>query len=44
MAAEEYSPDDPFDESPPKEMKYLKNPKKNDYITIREYTQKFNSR
>ena len=27
MAAEEYSPD-PFDESPPKEMKYLVNPQK----------------
>ena len=33
MAAEEYSPD-PFDESPPKEMKYLKNPKK---MTITEF-------
>ena len=33
MAAEEYSPD-PFDESPPKEMKYLKNPKK---MTIIEF-------
>ena len=33
MAAEEYSPN-PFDESPPKEMKYLKNPKK---ITITEF-------
>ena len=34
MAAEEYSPDDPFDESPPKEMKYLKNPKK---MTISQF-------
>tara|TARA_B100001769_G_scaffold246225_1_gene216509 strand:+ start:1082 stop:1759 length:678 start_codon:yes stop_codon:yes gene_type:complete len=34
MAAEEYSPDDPFDESPPIEMKYLKNPKK---MTITEF-------
>ena len=33
MAAEEYSPD-PFDESPPKEMKYLKNPKK---MTISQF-------
>jgi len=32
-AAEEYSPD-PFDESPPKEMKYLKNPKK---MTISQF-------
>jgi len=34
MAAEEYSPDDPFDESPPKEMEYLKNPK---IMTITEF-------
>ena len=34
MAAEEYSPDDPLDESPPKEMEYLKNPKK---MTIAEF-------
>lgn len=33
MAAEEYSPD-PFDESPPKEMEYLKNPKK---MTISQF-------
>ena len=33
MAAEEYSPD-PFDESPPKEMNYLKNPKK---MTISQF-------